>query len=181
MTEAAPTPTQNSGEYTGFPRNFLQLLVRERTFLIILAVGFLIAGVAYPYPQVAMWVGFAFAGYAVVANDSIQTIGTFIASNKHRPWWVLWLFIGGIMLATLGYSWFANSGDVTRQLVATGQAAVTSRAGQFGARTPGMRRYLDWQNGLLDHDAMAAARFVEFCSGPEGRAVFEQAGFTVLP
>jgi len=40
-------------------------------------------------------------------------------------------------------------------------AAVTSRAGQCGARTPGMRRYLDWQNGLLDHDAMAAARFVE--------------------
>jgi len=60
-----------------------------------------------------MWVGFIFAGYAVIANDSIQTIGTFIASNKHRPWWVLWLFIGGIMLATLTYSWISNDGDVT--------------------------------------------------------------------
>src|SRR5262245_21803236 len=42
-----------------------------------------------------------------------------------------------------------------------GLAAVTSRTGQFGARTPGMRRYLDWQNALLYHAAMARERFVE--------------------
>ena len=40
-------------------------------------------------------------------------------------------------------------------------AAVTSRVAQFGARTPGMRRYLDWQNALLDHEVMAGQRFVE--------------------
>jgi glycosyltransferase involved in cell wall biosynthesis len=40
-------------------------------------------------------------------------------------------------------------------------AGVTCRVAQFGARTPGMRRYLDWQNGLLTHEAMAAERFVE--------------------
>jgi hypothetical protein len=100
-------------DFTGFPRSFVQLLVRERTFLMILSAGFLIAGLTYPYPQLAMWAGFVFAGYAVVANDSIQTIGTFIASNKQRPWWVLWLFIGGIMLVTLLYSWVVNNGDVT--------------------------------------------------------------------
>ncbi len=38
---------------------------------------------------------------------------------------------------------------------------ITSRAGQFGARTPGMRRYLDWQNSLLSGEAMARERFVE--------------------
>ncbi len=38
---------------------------------------------------------------------------------------------------------------------------VVSRAGQIGARTPGMRRYLDWQNSLLSSTAMAAERFVE--------------------
>ena len=42
-----------------------------------------------PYPQIAMWVGFLFAAYAAVANDSIQTLGTFIASNQDRKWWVL--------------------------------------------------------------------------------------------
>ena len=39
---------------------------------------------------------FLFAAYAAIANDSIQTIGTFIASNQDKKWWVLWIFIGGI-------------------------------------------------------------------------------------
>jgi len=40
-------------------------------------------------------------------------------------------------------------------------AGLTCRAAQFGARTPGMRRYLDWQNGLLTHEELARERFVE--------------------
>jgi len=40
-------------------------------------------------------------------------------------------------------------------------AAVVSRAAQFGARTPGMRRYLDWQNALLDAEAMESSCFLE--------------------
>jgi len=108
-----PTPETGATEFTAFPRNFLQLVVQERIFLAVLLVSFLVAGLVYPYPEIAMWVGFLFAGYAVVANDSIQTIGTFIASNKGRQWWVLWLFIGGIMILTLTYSWVTNDGDVT--------------------------------------------------------------------
>ncbi|NVB40980.1 hypothetical protein G6O69_24280 [Pseudenhygromyxa sp. WMMC2535] len=107
-----PRAETESG-FTGFPRRFTELVIEERWFIGILAVCFAVAGAVYPYPQVAMWVGFLFAGYAVIANDSIQTIGTFIASNKHRPWWVLWLFIGGVMLVTVAYSWFAYDGDVT--------------------------------------------------------------------
>ena len=57
--------------------------------------------------------GFLFASYAAVANDSIQTIGTFIASNKGRPWWVLWIFIAGIFVFTMTYSWLSYDGDVT--------------------------------------------------------------------
>ncbi len=105
--------SQRSDQFTAFPRNFLHTLGKEKTFLAILSACFLLAGATYQTPHIAMWVGFIFAGYAVIANDSIQTIGTFIASNKHRPWWVLWLFIGGIMLATLTYSWVNNGGDVT--------------------------------------------------------------------
>lgn len=56
-------------------------------------------------PQVAMWTGFLFAAYAAVANDSIQTIGTFIASNQKRKWWVLWIFLGSIFVGTISYSW----------------------------------------------------------------------------
>ncbi len=59
-----------------------------------------------------MIVGFLLAAYAVVANDSIQTLGTFLASNAQRPWWMLWLFAGGILLAVLCYGWVVNDGDV---------------------------------------------------------------------
>lgn len=92
---------------------FVDILLRERTFMTVLAAGFLLAGLTYRIPVAAAWVGFLFAGYSAVANDSIQTIGTFIASNRGKPWWVLWLFIGGIFVVTAGYSWFAYNGDVS--------------------------------------------------------------------
>jgi len=38
---------------------------------------------------------------------------------------------------------------------------AVSRAGVFGFRSEGMRRYVRWQNGLLDPDELARARFVE--------------------
>ncbi len=39
--------------------------------------------------EIYMIVGFVLAGYSVVANDAIQTLGTFLSSNAHRPWWLL--------------------------------------------------------------------------------------------
>lgn len=58
-----------------------------------------------------MIISFAMAAYAIVANDSIQTLGTFLASNAKRPWWVLWIWISGIMVVTVSWGWFANGGD----------------------------------------------------------------------
>ena len=52
------------------------------------------------------------AAYSVVSNDSIQTLGTFLSSNAHRPWWALWLFASSILVAVLLYGWFVNDGDV---------------------------------------------------------------------
>ncbi len=62
---------------------------------------------------VIMWTGFILAGYSVVGNDSIQTLGTFLSSNEKRPWWVLWLFAGTILASTLVYGWFHYGGDVS--------------------------------------------------------------------
>ena len=73
----------------------------ERSFLTFICLSFLIAMFLTPYPQYAMWAGFVFAAYAAIANDSIQTIGTFIASNQDKKWWVLWIFIGGIFFFTM--------------------------------------------------------------------------------
>jgi len=94
-------------------RYFVQFVFEERTFLSLLLAAFVAVSFAYPYPDIAMWVGFAFAGYAATANDSIQTIGTFLASNQHRPWWLLWGFIASLFLLTVGTSWVVNDGDVT--------------------------------------------------------------------
>jgi hypothetical protein len=93
----------------------------ERSFLSFVIFSFLLAMFVTPYPQIAMWVGFLFAAYAAVANDSIQTLGTFIASNQNKKWWVLWIFIGGIFLATVGYSFLNYNGDVSHgRLMAKG-------------------------------------------------------------
>jgi len=93
----------------------------EKNFLLFIIAAFMLAMFVTPYPQIAMWVGFLFAAYAAIANDSIQTIGTFIASNQDKKWWVLWIFIGGIFLATVGYSWVKFSGDVSHgRLMAKG-------------------------------------------------------------
>ncbi|MEM9444335.1 MAG: hypothetical protein AAGA18_03185 [Verrucomicrobiota bacterium] len=56
--------------------------------------------------------GFLLAAYSTVANDSIQTVGTFLSSNAHRPWWLLWIFISGILCIVLLYGWHTNDGDV---------------------------------------------------------------------
>ena len=92
---------------------FKRKLFQEKSFIAIICTLFLIAFLTAPLPGVARWVGFLVAGYAAVANDSIQTIGTFIASNRHRPWWMLWVFIGGIFVVTMTYSWLSYSGDVS--------------------------------------------------------------------
>jgi hypothetical protein len=62
---------------------------------------------------IIMWLGFILAGYAVVGNDSIQTLGTFLSSNEERPWYVLWGFAGSILALTLLYGWYQHTGDVS--------------------------------------------------------------------
>lgn len=67
---------------------------------------------------IIMWLGFILAGYSVVGNDSIQTLGTFLSSNEERPWYVLWLFAGSILTATLVYGWYHYGGDVSYERLA---------------------------------------------------------------
>lgn len=82
-------------------------------FWLMVLVFILVSFYFYDRPQIAMWIGFCLAGYSAIANDSIQTLGTFIASNQKRPWYVLWLFIGTILVLTIFYSWYQYSGDIS--------------------------------------------------------------------
>lgn len=58
-------------------------------------------------------IGFGLAAYAVISNDVIQTLGTFLSSNAKRHWVVLWLYAAVILSVTLIIGWYINSGDVT--------------------------------------------------------------------
>ena len=95
------------------------LVKSERNFLVLVFSMLLAVAILTPYTQVAMWVGFAIAGYSAIANDSIQTIGTFIASNANRKWYYLWVYMAIIFLATVTYSWLQFDGDVSHQRLAS--------------------------------------------------------------
>lgn len=60
-----------------------------------------------------MVLGFLFTAYAVTANDSVQTLWTFIEANKKRKWYVLWWVAATVMVLTLAYSFYAYGGDIT--------------------------------------------------------------------
>lgn len=55
--------------------------------------------------------GFFFAAYAVVGNDALQTLGTFINSNSKLHWGWLFLFAGTILVVTFTYGWVIYEGD----------------------------------------------------------------------
>ncbi|MBE7641557.1 hypothetical protein GUB10_14555 [Salegentibacter sp. BLCTC] len=95
--------------------NILDYMVQEKAFLAIVIVGIIMAGIFTGNQTAAMWLGFFFAAYATVANDSIQSLGTFIESNKAKRWWILWLYVGFIFLGVVSFSWFYFDGDVTYQ------------------------------------------------------------------
>ena len=58
-------------------------------------------------------IGFGLAGWSVIANDSIQTLGTFIASKSK---WFKWYTLAGsasfAMVVTLSYGWWVYDGDI---------------------------------------------------------------------
>ena len=61
-----------------------------------------------------LWVGFLLASYSVIANDSVQTLGTWIASNSERfRWYILWSAASTVLLFTLWYGWSVNDGDIS--------------------------------------------------------------------
>jgi len=60
-----------------------------------------------------MWTGFLLAAYSVIANDSIQTLGTWIASNRKINWKYMWVFASSVLLLAIWYGWWAYDGDIS--------------------------------------------------------------------
>ena len=61
-----------------------------------------------------MAAGFLLAAYSVIANDSVQTLGTWIASNNEKfNWKILWLSASSLLVVTLWLGWYMNNGDIS--------------------------------------------------------------------
>lgn len=60
-----------------------------------------------------MCIGFILAAYSVIANDSVQTLGTFMSSNAHIRWQYMWLGASAVLIFTLGYGWLMYGGDIS--------------------------------------------------------------------
>ena len=59
-------------------------------------------------------IGFGLAGYSVIANDSIQTLGTFIASKqKWFKWYTLASAASFVMIIAITWGWHSYDGDIS--------------------------------------------------------------------
>jgi len=76
--------------------------------------------------DIFMILGFTLSLYTCVSNDVIQTLGTFLSSNQNRPFWVLWIFSGTVLVLTFVLGWYFNDGDMS-----FGRLAKIPFAGEF--------------------------------------------------
>ena len=60
-----------------------------------------------------MILGFTLAAYSVIANDSVQTLGTFMSSNSHVRWQYMWAGASAVLVFTLWYGWTTYGGDIS--------------------------------------------------------------------
>ena len=59
-----------------------------------------------------MGVGFLLAAYSVIANDSVQTLGTFMSSNRDVRWQYMWAGASAVLIFTLLYGWVTYGGGI---------------------------------------------------------------------
>lgn len=78
--------------------------------MIFIALGLMLGA---SVGNMAAGVCFMLAAYAVVANDAVQTLMTFINSNRDVKW--VWLYIGAasVMVFALWWGWSQNAGDIS--------------------------------------------------------------------
>lgn len=62
--------------------------------------------------NIFMLTGFLLSLYTCVSNDVIQTLGTYLSANRERPFWILWIFSGTVLILTFALGWYFNNGDM---------------------------------------------------------------------
>lgn len=95
--------------------SFMEAMIDQKYWFAMIVGAFLVVGLTFQTPKVAMWVGVSRAAYSAVANDSIQTLGILMAASKDTPWYFLWAYSGSIFVGTVLLSYFMYDGDVSHE------------------------------------------------------------------
>ena len=75
-------------------------------------MGKILIGTTFSLNEVYMVLGFLFALFSCVSNDVIQTLGTFLSSNRDKSPLVIWGFASCVLIITLTIGWVINDGDM---------------------------------------------------------------------
>ena len=63
-----------------------------------------------PSSLILNWIGLFLAMFSTMANDSIQTLGTFLSSNRKISWWRLCIYISILFIITTIFGWTMSGG-----------------------------------------------------------------------
>ena len=92
----------------------INFLSKGNTVFLTIIMGLMI--VLSPSFMKLKWIGLSLAMFSTMANDSVQTLGTFLSSNSKVAWWKLWFYISilFILIVVLGWLKFGGSLDFGR-------------------------------------------------------------------
>jgi hypothetical protein len=62
--------------------------------------------------NIVAWLALTIAMFSSIGNDSIQTLGTFLAANSKTAWWKLAMYIGFIFVTVVVYGWYNYDGEI---------------------------------------------------------------------
>jgi hypothetical protein len=55
------------------------------------------------------WLGLSLCMFSSMANDSVQTLGTFLSSNSKVAWWKMWFYISTLFVITVVSTWLMTT------------------------------------------------------------------------
>lgn len=88
----------------------IKFLSRGNIVFLIILIGLIM--VLSPSFIKLQWIGLFLAMFSTMANDSIQTLGTFLTSNSRASWWKLWIYISILFILIILLGWFKFNGSL---------------------------------------------------------------------
>ena len=102
-----------------FFRKFVVPLIRNKKIkflstanIVFLTIILALVVILAPSLSKLKWICLFLAMFSTMANDSIQTLGTFLSSNPKVRWWKLWIYISVLFIFIILLEWFISNGSL---------------------------------------------------------------------